>query len=109
MPATIVPIDQMSAFIVGTLGAFLGYILLYRETRLADFAQNPSKNWRVLLFDMVVYLLCGGLVTCFMVVPNTPKEAFIGGLAWQSIAGGVVAGTELATYKKAAASKEGKV
>ena len=107
MQANILAMSQMNAFFVGVLGALLGYLLLYRETRIAEFVQSPSKNVRVLLCDLIVYLLCGGLVTCFMVVPNTPKEAFIGGLAWQSIAGGVVVGTELATYKKAAASKEG--
>ncbi|MGA8763582.1 MAG: hypothetical protein WB562_12015 [Candidatus Sulfotelmatobacter sp.] len=34
-------------------------------------------------------------------MPGSPKEAFTGGLAWQAIAGGAIAGTELATYRKA--------
>jgi hypothetical protein len=95
------PMELGHAFFVGVLGALLGYIVLYRETRIAEFAKAPGQNWKILLFDLVVYLLCGGLVTAFLVGPYTPKEAFTGGLAWQGIAGGAVAGTELATYKKA--------
>ena len=36
-----------------------------------------------------------------MVTPANPKDAFIGGLGWQALVGGYVAGTELAAYKKA--------
>jgi hypothetical protein len=96
------PLDLAKAFFIGVLGALLGYIVLYRDTRLAEFAKAPGKNWKIILFDVVVYLLCGGLVTAFLVGPYTIKEAFSGGLAWQGLAGGAVAGTELATYKKGA-------
>ena len=96
----ITPLPSWHAFLVGVLGALLGYFILYRETRIAEFVKSPTQNWKALLFDLVIYLVCGGLVTTFLVVPNTPKEAFTGGLAWQAIAGGAVAGTELATYKK---------
>jgi hypothetical protein len=95
------PLSSPHAFFVGVLGALLGYFILYRQTRLSDFIKEPGKNWKTLAFDIVIYLLCGGLVTTFLVVPGSPKEAFTGGLAWQAIAGGAVAGTELATYKKA--------
>src|SRR5260370_9279613 len=94
------PLELARAFFIGVLGALLGYIVLYRETRLAEFAKAPGQNWKILLFDVVVYLLCGGLLTAFWVGPYTIKEAFSGGLAWQGLAGGLVAGTELATYKK---------
>ena len=100
-PASPAPLGMEPAFGIGILGALLGYIILYRNTRLEAFAKDPKHNWNVLLFDVVVYLACGGLVTAFLVSPGTIKEAFTGGLAWQGIAGGAMAGTELATYKKA--------
>ncbi len=81
------PLDAVHAFEISTLGALLGYIVLYRETRVAEFAQDPKGKWKTLVFDLVVYLLCGGLVTCFLVGPLRSKEAFEAGLAWQSIAG----------------------
>jgi branched-subunit amino acid permease len=94
------PLPSLEAFLIGVLGALLGYLILYRQTRIAEFVKTPGENWKSLLFDLVIYLICGGLVTTFLVLPSSPKEAFTGGLAWQAIAGGAVAGTELATYKK---------
>jgi hypothetical protein len=94
-------LSSSHAFFIGVLGALLGYFVLYRDSRIADFVKNPRQNWRLLLFDIVIYLTGGGLVTTYLVVPGSPKEAFTGGLAWQALAGGAIAGTELATYKKA--------
>jgi hypothetical protein len=99
-PASAPSLTPWHVFFVGILGALLGYFILYRETRIAEFVKAPGQNWKSLLFDLVIYLVCGGLVTTFLVVPGSTKEAFTGGLAWQAIAGGAVAGTELATYKK---------
>ena len=106
MPTPLPSLPLSQAFLIGVLGAFLGYLTLYRDTRIADFTKNPGANWKGLLFDVIIYLTCGGLVTAFLVVPYAPKEAFTGGLAWQAIAGGVIAGSELATYKKAGAEKK---
>jgi peptidoglycan/LPS O-acetylase OafA/YrhL len=89
------------AFLIGVLGAFVGYMVLYRKTRVDEFLKAPKQNWKILIFDLVVYLVCGGLVTAFLIGPYTPKDAFTGGLAWQGIVGGAVAGSELATYRKA--------
>jgi hypothetical protein len=89
------------ASLIGVLGAFVGYIVLYRNTRIDEFLKAPKQNGKILIFDLVVYLICGGLVTAFLIGPYTPTDAFTGGLAWQGIVGGAVAGSELATYKKA--------
>jgi hypothetical protein len=105
-PPLLRPLPPIEAFYIAVLGALTGYILLYRETRIAEFSKNPKQNWKVLVFDLVLYLMCGGLVTTYLIVPYGHKDAFTGGLAWQAVAGGVVAGTELATYRKAA-EKEG--
>src|SRR5207302_6330043 len=100
-PSVMQTLALNQAFSTGVLGALLGYFVLYRESRIAEVIKNPRQNWRLVLFDGLIYLICGGLVTAFLVVPSSPKEAFTGGLAWQAIAGGAVAGTELATYRKA--------
>jgi hypothetical protein len=105
IPQQAASLPSSQAFAIGVLGALLGYLILYRQTRIAEVIKNPSQHWNTLLFDLVIYLLCGGLVTTFLVVPYTPKEAFTGGLAWQAIAGGAFAGTELATYRKAQSPK----
>jgi hypothetical protein len=101
-PVTILPLASQQAFWTGVLGALLGYFVLYRDSRIAEVIKDPRQNWRLVLFDALIYLACGGLVTAYLVVPSSPKEAFTGGLAWQAIAGGAVAGTELATYRKGA-------
>ena len=93
-------VSAYKAFPIGVAGAFVVYYLLYRETRFLAFIQNPRQNWRVLVFDLVVYLVCGGLVTLFLVEPKTAKDAFIGGCAWQGLVGGALAGTELKALKK---------
>jgi membrane associated rhomboid family serine protease len=90
----------LQAFFFGVLGALLGYFILYRETRIADFVKAPAQHWKTLVSDLVIYLVCGGLVTTFLVVPSSPKEAFTGGLAWQALAGGFIAGAELDKYRK---------
>jgi hypothetical protein len=92
--------DWRQSFWIGLAGAFVVYVLLYRDSRISEFADNPSQNWRVLVIDLVVYLGCGGLVTVFLVDPHTAKEAFIGGCGWQGLVGGALAGTELKALRK---------
>ncbi len=71
------------------------YYLIYRETRLILFLKEPRKEWRVFVFDLFIYVVCGGLVTVFVIDPSTLKEAFIGGCAWEGLVGGTIAGKEL--------------
>jgi hypothetical protein len=101
LPSAVQTLALSQAFWTGVVGALLGYFVLYRDSRIADVIKDPRQNWRLVLFDGLIYLICGGLVTAYLVVPSSPKEAFTGGLAWQAIAGGAVAGTELATYRRA--------
>lgn len=86
--------ESYSAFSVGMLGALVIYLMLYRETRIRKFLENPMTNWRVLIFDLVLYIICGGLVTLFLVSPESDKEAFMGGATWQGIIGGAIKSTE---------------
>jgi hypothetical protein len=92
--------DWRQAFGIGVAGAFVVYMQLYRDSRISEFLDSPSENWKVLVFDVVVYLGCGGLVTVFLVEPHTAKEAFIGGCGWQGFAGSAVAGVELRALRK---------
>lgn len=88
------------SFGAGVAGAFVVYSLLYRNTRFKTlFQKEPGHKWQVLFFDVVVYLLCGALVAMFLTDPLTTKEAFIGGCAWEGLAGGAMAGTELKTLR----------
>lgn len=86
---------EVYAFFVGMVGAFIVYFCIYRERRIMLFIKKPKRYWRVFIFDLLGYLICGGLVTVFLVDPTTPKEAFMGGCTWQGLVGGTMAGIEL--------------
>ena len=85
----------MYMFFVGMLGAFVVYFCIYRERRIMLFLKEPKRHWRVFIFDLLGYLICGGLVTIFLVEPTTSKEAFMGGCTWEGLVGGTMAGIEL--------------
>jgi hypothetical protein len=93
------PIPWSHAFATGVAGAFVVYFVMYRETRLVEVFNDPAGKWRVLVFDLILYLMCGGLVALFWGEPKTLKEAFTTGCAWQGIAGGAMAGVELKALK----------
>ena len=92
--------EWYKTFGIGLAGAFVVYCLLYRDTRFKEFIHDPRGKWKLLAFDLVIYLICGGLVTLFVVEPKTPKEAFIGGCGWQGLAGAAIAGTELSALRR---------
>lgn len=96
--------ESSSVFLVGMVGAFVVYMLYYRETRIRKVLEKPTwDNLRVLTFDLFVYLICGGLVTLFLISPESSKEAFMGGATWQGIVGGTIKGIEVkreGEYKK---------
>jgi hypothetical protein len=87
------------SFGLGIVGAFVVYFAIYRHYRFLLFCYNPRKEWRVFVFDLLGYLICGGLVTAFLVCPETTKEGFMGGATWQGIVGGYMVGTELKVKK----------
>ena len=87
-------IESYLAFLVGMCGALVVYISLYRETRIRKFIEKPRANLRVLTFDLLAYIICGGLVTLFFISPESSKEAFLSGATWQGIFGGAIKGIE---------------
>jgi len=74
----------------GALGAFIVYLAIFRHERLKIFVENPGEEWRVIVFDFVIYLLLGGLVTAFFVSPASTKEAIFAGGTWEGIIGGLM-------------------
>jgi multisubunit Na+/H+ antiporter MnhB subunit len=76
------------------IGAFVMYMMVYRETRVMKFFKNPKTNWPIFFFDIFVYLICGGLVTLFFISPSSDKEAFLSGATWQGLMGGALKGVE---------------
>ena len=83
--------SNISSFFIGVAGAFVVYMLMFRNTHIRVLLDDPAGNWKTFVFDFVVFLICGGLVTVFVVEPTTPKQAFLGGCGWQGLIGGIVA------------------
>ena len=81
-------------FIGGVAGAFVIYLFMYRQTRIAEFAKNPRESWRLVLVDIVLFLAAGGLVAAFTLTDPSGTEAFMAGATWQGIVGGLASGTE---------------
>jgi hypothetical protein len=97
----------MEHFLLGVAGAFVAYFALYRESRFREFFQNPRKYWNTFVFDLVFFMLAGGLVATFLIGPENNKEAFMAGISWQGIVGGVLAGNELRIAKAVKRSRKG--
>jgi len=85
------------AFAWGILGAFVVYYALYRHSRIAEALRSTSKR-KLLAFDLLGYLLCGGLIA--VIGAETVREAFLIGSTWQGIAGGFASGTERELMRK---------
>lgn len=92
-------------FLYGVAGAFVIYAFMYRETRIMEFSKNPKKNWRILFFDMMIFLVCGGLLAMFILVEPTVKEAFMAGAGWQGIVGGFTSNLESTSLRKELSEK----
>ena len=86
--------DSYQIFFVGMLGALAIYYVLYRDTRIRKVIENPRANLRVLTFDLLFYMICGGLFTLIVISPGNIKDAFFGGVAWQGAVGGTMKGVE---------------
>lgn len=91
---------HLSLFFSGVAGAFVVYILMYRETRIYDFLKNPGENWMMLFVDFFLFLMAGGLVATFALTKPTAKDAFIAGISWQGVVGGLFSSLEYSNLKK---------
>ncbi|NIR48932.1 hypothetical protein GWN75_11040 [candidate division KSB1 bacterium] len=68
-------------------GAAFIYILNARNSRrLEAVFTYPKQNWRMLLFDFVLFLLMAGVFVYILIEPNTRREAFMAGATWEGAA-----------------------
>lgn len=89
-----------NAFLIGVAGALVMYIIIFRHSRFTDFRKDPKKNFPIVLWDVFMYLIAGGLVTVFLIAPQTIKEAFLGGATWEGALGGLLLNIEHGKRKK---------
>lgn len=92
--------ENLNIFLSGVAGAFVIYILMYRDTRIHDFLKNPTENWMMLFIDFFLFLMAGGLVAAFALSKPTTKEAFIAGISWQGVVGGIFSSIEYSKLEK---------
>ena len=97
---------NIDSFIVGLIGAFVIYFANYRHTRIFQFLSSPKEKWVIVVFDLIGFMICGGLVTLYVVNPESSKEAFMGGCTWQGFVGGTASGIELLVKKTVHTSEE---
>lgn len=70
---------------------FAGLIFIYileirRNQRFATIVTHFSENWRMLIFDMVVFVALGILFVSYMIEPKGVREAFMAGATWEAAA-----------------------
>jgi hypothetical protein len=72
------------------LGAGFVYFCIHRTDRIQDFFFAPQQNWRVPVFDVVVFLLGAAIFTVVVIEPSSSKEAFLAGGTWEAVATGLL-------------------
>lgn len=53
-------------------------------------ANDFSKNWKVLFFDILIYAFAGGFVSAYVTTSLTIKEAVLTGMAWNALIAGLI-------------------
>jgi hypothetical protein len=74
----------------GMVGGVFLYLCMHRADRIQEFFSSPQRNWRILVFDLVVFLIGAGLFTAFLIEPSIRKEAFLSGATWEGAAAGLL-------------------
>lgn len=80
----------LGAFWFGLLGALFIYAVRFRQQRLKTVIESPRQNWRVLVFDMGIFLFLGGMCVAFLIQPDSTREAFLGGATWEAFVTNVI-------------------
>ncbi len=93
-------IGRGQAFAVGVAGAFVVYIAMYRNTRIAASLSNIQKHWSLLIVDIVLFMAAGGFVAAFGIYSGKIQGAFTAGATWQGIIGGLFSGIEVDGLRK---------
>jgi len=74
----------------GVTGGVFVYFCIHRAERIKDVFSAPSLNWRMVLFDIVIFLIGAALFTAFVIEPTARKEAFLSGATWEGAAAGLL-------------------
>ncbi len=72
------------------VGAFFVYVCLHRADRIQDFFHAPGSNWRVPVFDIVVFMIGAAIFTAFFIEPSARREAILAGATWEGAATGLL-------------------
>jgi len=77
----------MDIFWTAILGAVFIYLMNLRKSkRLQAVIEHPKDNWRVIVFDFVIFLFMAGVFTNWVIEPDTGREAFLAGATWEGAA-----------------------
>ena len=85
---------NLDIFLIGVAGSFVIYLMMYRETRVSEFLKNPAEKWKLVIIDFFLFLTAGGLVATFALTEPTAREAFVAGISWQGVVGGIFTSME---------------
>jgi hypothetical protein len=77
--------------LLGTL--FIYLFDMRRNRRLQTVFAALADNWRMLLFDLVIFIGLSVLFAVYVIEPKTPKEAFLAGATWEAAALSAFAGS----------------
>jgi hypothetical protein len=48
------PLRNASSFFIGVAGAFVVYMLMFRDTRIQVVFDDPANHWKTAVFDLVL-------------------------------------------------------
>lgn len=69
----------------GALGAVGGYVILFRTSRLADVVSHFRDNYRMLIYDLITYIVAGGFAAVLF-QPANEWQAMVLGAFWEAAA-----------------------
>ncbi len=75
----------LGVFLAGVAGSLVHYFIAYRDTRIRRALADLRREWITFVFDILVFLACGGLVAVYLVEVKEARPAFVVGLMWPGI------------------------
>jgi hypothetical protein len=73
------------------ISAIFGALFIYcmnmrRNKRVEAIYKHFNENWRMLIFDIVVFVVLGLIFVLYAISPQTSREAFLAGATWDATA-----------------------
>lgn len=78
--------ENWIVFALGSGGALIAYVLVERERRITEAFGSKKFAVRMFIFDLVAYMVCGGLVAAFLIQPSGHAGAILTGVGWETTA-----------------------